>query len=106
MIFNVRFSVVAFKPFDGEILDGIVTNVDQSGINVHSGPLKCHIAQDRMPGYEYDQTLGQFSSRNVDFKPIKIKSTLRHKIEHLKFTRNNFIAISSIQGDYLGVIQA
>ena len=59
-----------------------------------------------MPGYEFDQTLGQYTSKSVELKPIKIKSTVRHKIEHLQFSKNKFVAISSIQQNYLGVIQA
>jgi DNA-directed RNA polymerase subunit E'/Rpb7 len=45
VIFNVRFDVIAFKPFENEILDGEVYSVskDGSGIEVHSGPIKCHI---------------------------------------------------------------
>ena len=43
-----------------------------------------------MPGYEYDQTLGHFTSKNVDFKVIKKDSTIRHRIETLKFEKNQF----------------
>ena len=45
VIFNVRFDVIAFKPFSGEILDGIVQRISNngSGIEVHSGPIKCYI---------------------------------------------------------------
>ena len=101
VVFSVRFDVIAFKPQDCEILDGIVSNVNQNGIEVFSGPLTCYIKQDvskftnqfnylfqRMPGYEYDQTLGHFTSKNVDYKVIKKDSTIRHKIETLKFEKN------------------
>ena len=59
VIFNVRFDVIAFKPHDNEILDGVVysINKDGSGIEVHSGPIKCYIKEARMPGYTYDSTL-------------------------------------------------
>ena len=45
VIFSVKFDVIAFKPFDEEILDGVVysVNKDGSGIEVHSGPIKCYI---------------------------------------------------------------
>ena len=59
-----------------------------------------------MPDYTYDQTLAQYTSQSVELKPIKLKSTVRHKIEHLQFNKNMFHAISSIQQNYLGVIQA
>ena len=48
VIFNVRFDVIAFKPHGSEILDGVVYSVskDGSGIEVHSGPIKCHIKKE------------------------------------------------------------
>ena len=34
VIFNVRFDVIAFKPSQSEILDGIVQTVNNDGIEV------------------------------------------------------------------------
>ena len=49
-----------------------------------------------MPGYKYDSTLDQFTSTQPNFKPIKRDTSIRHKIETLKFDKNEFIATSSI----------
>ena len=57
-----------------------------------------------MPGYTYDSTLDQFTSELPELKPIRRDSAIRHKIETLKFEKNEFIAISSIKDNYLGVI--
>ena len=48
VIFSIRFDAIAFKPISNEILDGVVhsLNKDGSGIEVHSGPLKCYIKSD------------------------------------------------------------
>ena len=46
VIFSIKFSILAFKPKDNEILDGIVTNVNRDGIEVFSGPIKCFIKID------------------------------------------------------------
>ena len=45
VIFEVRFDIIAFKPHDKEILDGVVYSVNKDGIEVHSGPLKCYIKE-------------------------------------------------------------
>ena len=59
--------MVAFKPEKDEILDGIVSNIDSTGIQVHSGPLQCFIKTDvstnlvtfkKMGGYNFDHTNG------------------------------------------------
>ena len=46
MIFEARFDIIAFKPIDNEILDGVVYSVNKEGIEVHSGPIKCYIKVD------------------------------------------------------------
>ena len=59
-----------------------------------------------MPQYDYDSTLDQFTSKNPDFKPIKRDTSIRYKIDTLKFDKNEFIATSSMKDNYLGVIQS
>ena len=86
-------------------MDGVVESVNKEGIEVYSGPIKCYVKEIRMPNYEYDTTTDQFVSPDPQFKPIKKGCAIRHKIETLRFERNEFIAISSIYDHYLGVIQ-
>ena len=43
VIFRVRFDVIAFKPDKAEILDGVVSSVNNDGIVVYSGPIKSYI---------------------------------------------------------------
>ena len=38
--------MLAFKPKNNEILDGVVHNVNKDGIEVFSGPIKCFIKVD------------------------------------------------------------
>ena len=59
-----------------------------------------------MKSYEYDSTLDQWTSRNTDFQPIRRDTSIRYKIDTLKFDKNDFIATSSMKDDYLGVIQS
>ena len=59
-----------------------------------------------MGGYQYDSALDQFMpSDGSSFKVIKRESEIRHKIETLKFEKNEFYGISQIKDDYLGVIK-
>ena len=44
VIYKVRFTAVVFKPFKGEILDGVVTHVDSNGFMLESGPLKSFVS--------------------------------------------------------------
>ena len=43
VIFNVQFKAIACKPEKNEVLDGKVTEVVSTGIQVQSGPIKTFI---------------------------------------------------------------
>ena len=45
MVFKVKFEALVFRPFKGEILDGMVTDVTGDGIFIESGPLKSFISK-------------------------------------------------------------
>ena len=106
VVFNVRFDIIAFKPEESEILDGIVTKIhgDGSGFDIQSGPLKSTVQTGRMPGYTYDNQNDQFMSKDSSQQPIRKECSIRHKIQTLTFDNGNYEVISSIQDDYLGVI--
>ena len=44
VIYKVKFNALVFRPFKGEILDGIVTDVHSDGFHLQSGPLKSFVS--------------------------------------------------------------
>ena len=44
VIFKVTFKAIACAPIDNEVLDGVVTEVNSTGIQVQSGPIKAFIS--------------------------------------------------------------
>eukprot|EP00352_Strombidinopsis_acuminata_P008328 CAMPEP_0176351230 /NCGR_PEP_ID=MMETSP0126-20121128/10065_1 /TAXON_ID=141414 ORGANISM="Strombidinopsis acuminatum, Strain SPMC142" /NCGR_SAMPLE_ID=MMETSP0126 /ASSEMBLY_ACC=CAM_ASM_000229 /LENGTH=65 /DNA_ID=CAMNT_0017701629 /DNA_START=201 /DNA_END=398 /DNA_ORIENTATION=- len=54
VIFKVTFKAIACAPIDNEVLDGVVTEVNSTGIYVQSGPIKAFISMGRAD-YKYDQ---------------------------------------------------
>ena len=58
-----------------------------------------------MPGYQYDFTTDMFVPEQGRTElPIKRDCAIRHKIETLKFDKNEFFALSTLKDNYLGVI--
>ena len=47
-----------------------------------------------------------YLSKDMEEKVLKRGSKIRYKIENLKFQNNEYMGISSIQGDYLGVLES
>ena len=52
-----------------------------------------------MPGYEYDSQMDQFISNDADTEQMAIKrdTAVRHKIITLRFEKNEYIALCSIE---------
>ena len=45
VVFKVKFSALVFKPYRGEILDGVVSDVNSEGIFIECGPLRSYISK-------------------------------------------------------------
>jgi DNA-directed RNA polymerase II subunit RPB7 len=43
--FITRYRAIVFKPFKGEVVDGVVHNVTRMGIFAEVGPLNCFVSQ-------------------------------------------------------------
>lgn len=39
VIFKVKFQALVFRPFRGEVLEGVISEVSNNGIIIESGPL-------------------------------------------------------------------
>jgi DNA-directed RNA polymerase subunit E'/Rpb7 len=44
VIYKVKFKALVFRPFRGEVLDGVVSEVSNNGIIIESGPLHSFIS--------------------------------------------------------------
>ena len=44
VIYRVVFKALVFKPFKGEVLDGVVSAVDNNGFMIRSGPLESFVS--------------------------------------------------------------
>lgn len=54
VLFDIKYQAVVFKPFKGEVLDGVVTEVKENVVHVNVGPLRGAIANSNMPpGYRF-----------------------------------------------------
>ncbi len=45
VLFDVEYSAIVFRPFKNEVLDGVVSSVEEDAIHVNVGPLECAIAR-------------------------------------------------------------
>ncbi|KAG2112440.1 hypothetical protein BD769DRAFT_1492195 [Suillus cothurnatus] len=95
--FITRYRAIVFKPFKGEVVDGVVNNVNKMGFFADVGPLTVFVSHQLIhPDMKFDPTSNP---------PIIEKNTrVRLKIVGTRVDATEIFAIGTIKEDHLGVI--
>lgn len=100
--FDVRYKAVVWKPFKGEVVDGIVSSVNNMGFFADVGPLSVFISKHLIPSdmkFMPSHTPPAYVGEDqLVMKGVKI----RIKIIGTRADVNSISAIGSIKEDYLG----
>ncbi|OEJ84123.1 DNA-directed RNA polymerase II subunit RPB7 [Hanseniaspora osmophila] len=102
--FNVKYRAVVWKPFKGEVVDGIVSTCTDLGFEVDVGPLNVFVSKYLMPEDLFFNSASNPPSYQSSEQIISKGSRIRLKIVGTKSGVNSIYAIGSIKEDYLGVI--
>ncbi|RKP22493.1 hypothetical protein SYNPS1DRAFT_33589 [Syncephalis pseudoplumigaleata] len=101
---HARYTAVVFKPFKGEVVDGIVTTVNKMGFFADVGPLQVFVSTHLIPAdLNYDPNGDQPCYTSED-QLIQKGSLIRLKIVGTRMDATEIFAIGTIKEDYLGVI--
>ena len=49
VLYPVKYKAIVFRPFKGEVLDAVVTQVNKVGLFTEIGPLSCFISRHSIP---------------------------------------------------------
>lgn len=106
-LFTVIFKALVFRPFRGEVLDGIVQGTDQVGIEIMVGALKIFVPHTKIPpNLVYNKNSEKYENVE-DNKQIGKGTRLRFKIMSISIMGNEAVGemsgIGSLEGDYLGL---
>lgn len=104
--FPVKYKAVVFRPFKGEVLEGVVTQVNKVGIFVEIGPLKCFVSKQSIPpDMEFDLSSNPPMYRSKDDNTvIQPDDEVRVKIMGTRVDAKEFFAIGTLADHYLGLI--
>ena len=102
--FNVSFEAVTFKPYKGEVLDAVVSNVNKMGFFAEVGPLTVFVSSHMIPSdMKFDPTSNPPAYVSED-QVIDKGSRVRLKILGLRMDVSEIHAIGTIKEDYLGIL--
>ncbi|GAA5842402.1 hypothetical protein JCM11251_004217 [Rhodosporidiobolus azoricus] len=103
-VFTIKYHAIVYRPFRGEVVDGVVTNVNKMGIFVDVGPLQCFISTHLVPpDFSFDPNSNPpcFTSTE-DTLSITKGTKIRLKIVGTRVDATEIFAIGTIKEDYLG----
>ena len=100
VVVPVKYQAIVCKPFKDEVIDGIVTAVNQLGFFVQSGPIRTFVSRNAIPDYfEFKDSIYTDGETN-----IKSDSKVRMRLQGVKYEPNGIIAVATINEDYLGPV--
>lgn len=80
-IFTVQFKALVFKPMRGEVIDGVVIEVNRPGIHLKIGTVRAFIPHNKIPEYyEFDENNGYFVNPNERLNIIEMNKVNTWKI--------------------------
>lgn len=105
-MFRLRYQAIVYRPFRGEVVDGVVASVNKMGIFVDVGPLQCFVSTHLIPpDFAFDPNANPpcFTSTE-DVLKIEKGTRIRLKIVGTRVDATEIFAIGTIKEDYLGPI--
>ncbi|EGB12094.1 RNA polymerase II subunit G [Aureococcus anophagefferens] len=103
---NARYSAILLRPFKNEVLDAVVTHVNELGFFTEAGPLTVFVSRHAMPpdlqeGYDADVDSWVSDDKEVE---IKTKCVVRLRLLGVMCDATQITAVGTIKDDYLGLI--
>ncbi|GLH00707.1 Uncharacterized protein GBIM_07000 [Gryllus bimaculatus] len=121
VVYPVKYKAIVFRPFKGEVLDAVVTQVNKVGMFAEIGPLSCFISHHvvRMAFVQQILVLFQSIPADMQFCPNSNPPCYKSKEEDVAITQDDEIrlkivgtrvdasgifAIGTLMDDYLGLV--
>lgn len=107
-IFNVTYEAIVFRPFLNEVLDAIVTSVNNFGFSCSvGGMLDIFVHRDNFPsGNPEDPSRFVDNAWISDDDSVHLRKDcgVRVRLVSMKFMNSNITGIGSIKDDFCGVL--
>jgi len=104
--FHMKYTCVAFRPFKGEVVDCVVTQITKLGFFADAGPFAIFVSSSLIPE-DYEFASGDvgpcFMSGDQDVAIVR-NCEVRVKIVGIRVDATEIFGIGTIKEDYLGLL--
>ena len=106
VVYPVKYKAIVFRPFKGEVLDAVVTQVNKVGLFTEIGPLSCFISRHSIPAdMAFDPNSNPPCFKTADEEMvIQQDDEIRLKIVGTRVDASDIFAIGTLMDDYLGLV--
>ncbi|XP_015706719.1 DNA-directed RNA polymerase II subunit RPB7 [Coturnix japonica] len=93
VLYPVRYKAIVFRPFKGELVDAVVTQVNKVGLFTEIGPMSCFISRHSIPSeMEFDPNSNPPCYKTVDEDiVIQQDDEIRLKIVGTRVDKNDIV---------------
>lgn len=105
--YTVHYKAIVWRPYKGEVMDGIVTSILPSGFFVDCGSLQAFIARGMIPSdikFEGNAAPPQWTD-GAD-QVIEKGTNIRIKIKGVRSEVDKMFAVGTMKEDYLGPLSS
>lgn len=103
--FHIRYDCIAFRPFKGQVVDAVVTQVNKFGFFAEAGPLQLFVSNALITEDMKFDSSGEncYISDDLQIR-IQRDCEVRMRIVGMRIDANDIFCIATIKDDYLGLI--
>ena len=104
--YPVKYKAIVFRPFKGEVLDAVVTQVNKVGLFTEIGPLSCFISRHSIPqDMSFDPNSNPPCYKTADEEMVvQQDDEIRLRIVGTRVDASDIFAIGTLMDDYLGLV--
>lgn len=106
VVYPVKYKAIVFRPFKGEVLDAVVTQVNKVGLFTEIGPLSCFISRHSIPqDMSFDPNSNPPCYKTADEEMVvQQDDEIRLRIVGTRVDASDIFAIGTLMDDYLGLV--
>ena len=103
--FRVEFDAIAFRPFKGQVLDAVVTEVNKFGFFAEAGPMNLFVSNQLISDDMKFESIDN-ANRHVSSITVSRGKTARFvRVVGMRIDAQEIFCVATMKEDYLGVDQ-